>query len=70
MLLSLTLVEIGGTTIAVQAAPNYRTLREPGITPRKTIDTLIAPRCVEDGFALLHSDQDFVPFVRLGLRTA
>lgn len=69
MLLSLTVVEIGGAAIAVQAARNYRTLREFGVTTRKTIDTLIATRCIEDGHELLHSDQDFVPFARLGLRT-
>ena len=37
-------------------------------TPRKTIDTLIATRCLESGHALLFSDRDFEPFVEhLGL---
>lgn len=32
--------------IAVQAARNFRTLRKLGITLRKTIDTIIATRCI------------------------
>jgi hypothetical protein len=37
---------------------------------RATIDTLIATRCIEDGFSLLHSDRDFEPFVEhLGLKS-
>jgi predicted nucleic acid-binding protein len=69
MLLSLTVVELGGKEIAIQAARNYRTLRKLGVTVRKTIDTVIATRCIESGFDLLHSDRDFDPFVRhLGLR--
>ena len=69
MLTSLLVVEIGGREIAVQAANNCRVLRELGVTVRKTIDTLIATRCIESGFELLHSDRDFDPFVKhLGLR--
>ena len=69
MLTSLLVVEIGGREIAVQAANNFRALREIGVTVRKTIDTLIATRCIENGFELLHSDRDFDPFVKhLGLR--
>jgi predicted nucleic acid-binding protein len=53
---------------AVQAARNYRILRTKGVTVRKTIDTLIATRCIIDGLELLHSDSDFDPFVEhLGL---
>lgn len=71
MLSSLTVIELGGRNIAVQAARNYRRLRALGITVRKTIDTVIATRCIEDDFALLYSDKDFDPFVmHLGLRTA
>lgn len=63
-----TLVEIGGQDVALQAARNYRALRGLGVTPRKTIDTLIATRCIESGHALLFSDRDFEPFVEhLGL---
>jgi len=64
----LTLVEIGGQDIAVQAARNFRVLRALGVTARKTIDTLIATRCIESGYPLLFSDRDFEPFVEhLGL---
>lgn len=57
--------------IAVKASANYRTLRAMGITVRKTIDTLIATRCIEDGLTLLHADKDFLPFVEhLGLKVA
>ena len=59
---------VGGMEIAFEAARNYRRLRALGITPRKTIDTLIATRCIADGLPLLFSDRDFQPFVdHLGL---
>jgi hypothetical protein len=67
----LDLIEIGGEKVAVGAARNYRLLRERGVTVRKTIDCLIATRCIFDGYALLYSDRDFDPFVRhLGLESA
>jgi predicted nucleic acid-binding protein len=70
MLNSLTVVELGGKKIAMQAARNFRTLRNRGVTVRKTIDTVIATRCIESGFELLHNDKDFDAFVEhLGLRT-
>lgn len=62
-------VELGGKVIAVQAARNFRALRALGITVRKTIDTIIATRCIESGYTLLHSDRDFDAFaMHLGLR--
>ncbi|MDB5483890.1 MAG: domain nuclease [Caulobacteraceae bacterium] len=71
LLTSLTLVEVGGQEIAIQAARNFRTLRVHGVTVRKTIDTLIATCCIESGHALLYSDRDFEPFVEhLGLQSA
>lgn len=40
-----------------------------GVTVRKTIDTLIATRCIESGYELLYDDGEFDPFVKqLGLR--
>ena len=55
--------------VAVQAAKNFRALREKGVTVRKTIDTLIATSCIQKGLILLHSDRDFDPFAaHLGLR--
>jgi predicted nucleic acid-binding protein len=71
LLQSLSVIDIVGQDVAVQAARNYRTLRAAGVTVRKTIDTLIATRCIADGYALLYSDRDFDPFVRhLGLTPA
>ena len=56
---------------AIAAARNYQELRARGVTVRKTIDTLIATRCIVDGLPLLYSDRDFDPFVtHLGLRSA
>jgi predicted nucleic acid-binding protein len=69
MLTALTVVELGGLGVAVQAARNFRALRRLGVTVRKTIDAVIATRCIESGYDLLHSDRDFDPFVKhLGLR--
>ena len=69
LLTTLQIVEIGGREIAIQAARNYRLLRGHGVTVRKTIDTMIATRCIESGFDLLHSDRDFDAFAAyLGLR--
>ena len=69
LLTGLTVIQIGSAEIAVQAARNFRQLRARGITVRKTIDTLIATRCIADGLTLLHSDRDFDAFAQhLGLR--
>jgi predicted nucleic acid-binding protein len=69
MLTSLTVIQLGGEEIAVKAARNFRTLRKLGVTVRKTIDTIIATRCIESKYELLHSDKDFDPFAKhLGLR--
>jgi predicted nucleic acid-binding protein len=42
--------------VAVQSAIHFRELRKLGVTLRGTIDTIIATRCLVDGFFLLHSD--------------
>ena len=69
LLTSLTVVELGEEEIAIRAARNFRALRKLGVTVRKTIDTVIATRCIESGDELLHSDKDFDPFAQhLGLR--
>ena len=66
---TLDLIVLGGSDVAVVAAQNFRKLRALGITVRKTIDTVIATRCIVSGYELLHSDRDFEPFTRhLGLR--
>jgi len=68
LLTSLTVVELGGPDNAIQAAKNFRLLRSRGVTIRKSIDTLIATWCIQNGYALLHSDRDFDPFAEhLGL---
>lgn len=70
MLGTLAFVVLGGEAIAVEAARNFRRLRALGVTVRKTIDTIIATRCIVSGYDLLHSDSDFDPFEQhLGLRT-
>jgi hypothetical protein len=62
-------VELCGNDVKVEAARNFRRLRALGITPRKTIDTVIATRCLVSDYELLHDDRDFEPFERhLGLR--
>jgi predicted nucleic acid-binding protein len=71
MFTSLIRVDLCGADIAIQAARNFRTLRSRGVTIRKTIDTVIATRCIESGYTLLHNDRDFDPFAKhLGLRVA
>ena len=63
-------VELCGQRLAIEAAKNHRALRALGVTVRKTIDTVIATRCIADGYTLLHSDRYFAPFVaHLGLRS-
>jgi predicted nucleic acid-binding protein len=63
-------IELCGYRIAQEAAKNYRLLRARGISVRKTVDTIIATRCIEDRISLLHCDKDFDPFVaHLGLRS-
>ncbi len=62
---------IAGNVVSYRAVDHYRFLRKRGITVRKTIDTLIATRCILDGIPLLYSDRDFDPFVEhLGLQSA
>ena len=62
-------VTLGGETLAIAAAQNFRKLRGVGVTVRGTVDAVIATRCIEDGYALLHSDRDFDGFEKhLGLR--
>ena len=62
LLLSLTVLNMLDTNIALQSANNFRKLRKKGITVRKTIDAIIATYCIENRLPLLHSDKDFEPF--------
>lgn len=71
MLTSLTVVQLCSPSLAIQAAEHFRALRRYGLTVRKTIDVIIATRCIADGYELLHNDRDFDGFEqRLGLKSA
>jgi predicted nucleic acid-binding protein len=50
---------LGGEAMARAAAANYRLLRANGVTPRSSIDVLIATFCIEEGLELLADDRDF-----------
>ncbi|WP_310388217.1 hypothetical protein [Roseateles sp.] len=64
-------VELGGFDVAVKAAKDFWALQALGFTVCRTIDTFIATKCIEAGYALLHADRDFHPFrAHLGLRVA
>jgi len=64
LLSALTVIDLAGQEIALKAAAHYCKLRKMGFTVRKTIDTIIATRCLEDNIQLLHSDRDFEPFAK------
>lgn len=67
----LDVVPLAGKSICEQAALNFRILRKKGVSVRKTIDTIIATCCIENGYALLHNDRDFDTFEKhLGLKVA
>jgi predicted nucleic acid-binding protein len=60
--------ETGDKELAIEAARNFRSLRQRGRTVRKTIDCLIATFCLRHGHSLLHRDRDYDQFeVFLGL---
>lgn len=70
LLLSLDVVNLVDTSIALQSARNFRRLRRAGVTVRKTVDCIIATWCITHGVALLHCDRDFEVFEEhLGLRS-
>lgn len=52
-------VELGGKSLAIKAATNFRFLRSKGVTIRKTVDMLIGSWCIEHEVELLHNDKDF-----------
>ncbi len=70
LLLNIQFEPMGGQTIALQSAINYRFLRRKGVTVRKTIDVIIGTFCIHRQLSLLHDDRDFDPMVQfLGLET-
>lgn len=63
-------VVLSSYKVCIAAARNYVHLRSLGYTVRKTIDTIIATRCILSGFEILHNDRDFSPFEKhLGLKS-
>ena len=46
------------------SADIYRSLKQKGHTPRKSIDCLIAATAIENKMPLLHQDKDFLPIVK------
>ena len=59
-----TVVEMVSTPRAILAADRYAFLRAKGITIRSAFDVMIASYCIDEGFPLLFSDRDFLPFVQ------
>ncbi len=69
LLLEMPFMAMGGRTLAIKSALNYRALRKKGVTVRKTIDVMIGTFCVHYQLPLLHDDRDFDPMVKfLGLK--
>ena len=66
LLLSTTVVEIGGLDNALRAAALYQRLRETGRTVRSPIDVLLASYCMTHGHTLMHRDADFESLKSLG----
>jgi len=52
-------IHLGGKSLAIKAASNFRFLRSKGVTIRKTVDMLIGSWCIEHEVELLHNDKDF-----------
>ena len=70
-LLALPCFNLGGHSLALSAARNYRRLRRLGVTPRSATDVLIATFCIDEGHELLHNDRDFDFMAKhLGLKVA
>ncbi len=70
MLESLSIEDSVGADMATLAAQQYRALRAQGVTPRASIDVLVANFCIENDYLLLHRDRDFDAFEHLrGMRT-
>ena len=52
-------VHLGGKSLAIKAAANFRFLQSKGVTIRKTVDMFIGSWCIEHDVELLHNDKDF-----------
>lgn len=64
-LMEFEIIELHDIGLALDAARNYRRLRDAGTTVRKTVDLLIASYCIREQHALLHCDRDFDAFEHL-----
>jgi predicted nucleic acid-binding protein len=63
------IVELGGWSLAVQAAKNFRLLRSEAFTIRSTVDLMIGTWCIENDIPLLHHDRDYTVMEQhLGLK--
>src|SRR6202011_540530 len=54
--------ETGGEELAIEAARNFRSLRQRGRTVRKTIHCLIVTFCLRHGHRLLDRNRDYDHF--------
>ena len=61
LLVDIPFMDMIGQELAIKSAINYRSLRQKGITIRKTIDVMIGTFCIHNNFFLLHNDKDFDP---------
>lgn len=70
-LTSLPVLPMLGVDRAVRSAVACRSLRERGVTVRRTIDVLVASYCADEQMPLLFDEPDLRPFVEhLGLVAA
>lgn len=70
LLLSTTVVEVGGLENALVSAEHYQALRQNGYTIASRIDVLSASYCITHDHTLLHRDADFDAIETLrGLKT-
>lgn len=63
-------LDLCGARRVREAAAVYRRVRAAGVTPRSTVDVLIASFCVRERLELLASDRDFrlmAPLIGLSL---
>jgi predicted nucleic acid-binding protein len=61
LLLEFPFMEMLGQELAIKSSMNYRSLRQKGITVKKTMDVMIGTFCIHHNFSLLHNDKDFDP---------
>jgi predicted nucleic acid-binding protein len=63
LLLSLPFMPMLGQELALESAVNYRSLRQKGVSIRKTMDVMIGTFCLHYDLPLLYADSDFDPMV-------